>query len=307
MAIGGIINTGTHPKLLWPGVRAIWGQRYDEHLMEHPDLYEELTSEQAYEQDVQVTGFGLANIKEEGGSITYDSEVQGLVNTYFHLAYSLGFIVTWEELKDNLYNKVASDRAYGNAFSISQSVENLAVVPYNDAFAGAFYVSADAQPLISTAHINVTGGTYSNRLSPDSDLLEGSLEDMAILCMGFQNDRGLKISIIPQSLHISINEWFNANRILKSVLQSGSGNNDINVLKATNAYPKGIKMNHYFANPHSWFTRTNCPKGMTMFWREKPDFDQDNDFDTKNAKAASWFRVSFGNTDPRGVAGSNGP
>lgn len=304
---GGIINTGSHPKLLWPGVRTIWGQKYDEHPMEHPALYEELTSTQAYEQDVQVTGFGLANVKAEGGPVTYDSETQGIVTTYYAIAYSLGFIVTWEELKDNLYKKVATDRSAGNAFSVSQTIENLAVVPYNDAFAGAFFVGADGQPLVTTTHPNVTGGTWSNRLSPDADLLEGSLEDMAILCMGLLNDRGLKISVIPQSLHIAIQEWFNANRILKSVLQSGTGNNDINVLKATNAYPKGIQMNHYFSNPHAWYSRTNCPKGMTMFWREKPEFDQDNDFDTKNAKAATTFRVSFGNTDPRGIVASNGP
>ena len=54
----GIINTGSHPKLLWPGVRAIWGQVYDEHPAEYTDLFELDTSERAYEEDVQVTGFG---------------------------------------------------------------------------------------------------------------------------------------------------------------------------------------------------------------------------------------------------------
>ncbi|CAM5998761.1 unnamed protein product [Sphagnum balticum] len=114
--------------------------------------------------------------------------------------------------------------------------------------------------------------------------------------MGFQTDRGLNISILPISLHIAKQEWFNANRILKSVLQSGTGNNDVNVLKMTNAFPGGIKMNHYFQAPHAWFVRTNCPNGMNMFWRDKPMFDTDNEFDTKNAKAATYFRCSFGQT-----------
>ena len=26
---GGIINTGSHPKLLWPGIFTTWGQVYD--------------------------------------------------------------------------------------------------------------------------------------------------------------------------------------------------------------------------------------------------------------------------------------
>jgi hypothetical protein len=112
---------------------------------------------------------------------------------------------------------------------------------------------------------------------------------------------------MPRSLHVAPQEWFNAHRILKSVLQPGTANNDINVLRATNAYPGGVKLNHYFTNPNAWFVRTNIPNGMTFFWRQKPTFSQDNDFDTKNAKAATYMRFSVGATDPRAIYGSNGP
>lgn len=307
MAIGGVITTGAHPKALWPGVHTFWGQRYDEHPKEYPDLYEQITSEMAYEQDVQVTGFGLANVKPEGGTVTYDSEIQGPVATYTHIAYSLGYIVTFEEIRDNLYEKIAMNRAWANAFSITQTIENIGAGVYNDAFTGNVFVGADGQVLCSTAHPNTTGGTYSNALSPAADLMEASLEDICIQAMGLQTDRGLLVSIMPQSLIIPRQEWFNANRILKSVLQPGTSNNDINVLKATNAFPEGIKLNHYLTSPHAWFVRTNCPHGMQLFWRDRPVFDQDNDFDTKNAKASTYFRLSVGNTDPRGILGSNGP
>ena len=306
MAIGGVITTGAHPKALWPGVHAFWGQRYDEHPKEYPDLVEELDSEMSYEQDAQITPFGLAPVKPEGGAITYDSEVQGPVQTYNHIAYALGYIVTFEELRDNLYEKISMNRAAANAFAITQTIETVVAAVYNDGFTGNVYLNADGQPLCSAARPNTTGGTWANELSPGADLMEASLEDMSILAMGLQDDRGNLISIVPTSLHIARQEWFNAHRILKSVLQSGTGNNDVNVLKMTNAFPKGIKMNHYFTNPNAWFTRTNCPNGMTMFWRDRPIFDQDNDFDTKNAKAATYMRFSVGNTDPRGILGSNG-
>ena len=125
--------------------------------------------------------------------------------------------------------------------------------------------------------------------------------------MQFMDGTRIDLTIMPQSLHVPRQEWFNANRILESVLQSDSANNNINVLKATNAFPKGIKMNHYFTSPHAWFIRTNCPSGMQWFWRDRPMFDQDNDFDTKNAKASAYMRCSAGCTDPRGIFGSNGP
>jgi hypothetical protein len=307
MAIGGVITTGAHPKALWPGVHEFWGQIYDEHPIEYTDLYEVLDSSMAYEQDVQVTGFGLANVKPEGSEVTYDSEIQGPVQTYTHIAYSLGYIVTFEELRDNLYEKVSMNRAEANAFSITQTIENIAAAVYNDAFVGAVFLNANGQSLCSTANPNTTGGTFSNALSPAADLMEASLEDMCIQAMGLPTDRGLLVSVLPQSLHIARQEWFNANRILKSVLQPGTANNDINVLKATNAFPKGIKLNHYFTSPHAWFVRTNCKHGMQMFWRDRPVFDQDNDFGTKNALASTYLRFSVGDTDPRGILGSNGP
>src|SRR5688572_12546006 len=100
--MAGVINTGSHPKLLWPGIKAIWGQIYDQHPTEYTDLYDMETSNRAYEQDVQVTGFGLAPVKPQGASLAYDSEAQGWITTYAHIAYALGYIVTFEELRDNL-------------------------------------------------------------------------------------------------------------------------------------------------------------------------------------------------------------
>lgn len=304
---GGVIVTGSHPKLLWPGVKAVWGQTYNEHAEEYPDLYDVETSSQAWEEDVQVTPFGLAQFKAENATGYYDSETQGPVSRYTHLAYFLGYKVSYEEYSDNLYEVVSTRRAKANAFSMYQTVENVAVVPYNDAFTGAFYVGADGVSLVSTAHPNTTGGTYSNRLTPDADLSEASLEDLCIMIMGAQNDRGLLINLMPLSLHIPRQEWFNANRILKSVLQSGNNNNDPNVLRMTNAFPKGIKLNHYFTASHPFYVRTNCMEGMKFYWRERPSFAQDNDFDTMNLKARSYMRLSVGNTDPRAIFASNGP
>lgn len=303
----GIINTGSHPKLLWPGVHATWGQVYAEHPTEYTDLFDQETSDRAYEEDVQITGFGLATIKPEGNSGTFDSEVQGIISRYVHLAYSLGYKVTYEELQDNLYEEVSMRRAKANAFSMSQTIENIAAFLYNNAFATTYFTTGDSKALIATDHTRATGGTYSNALTPSADLSEAALEDVSIQVMNVQNDRGLQVSIMPQSLHVSTSEWFNANRILKSVLQSDTANNNINVLKATNAFPKGIKMNHYFTVPATWFVRTNCPQGMTMFWRQRPDLQQDNDFATRNAQALSYMRLSVGCTDPRSIFGSNRP
>ena len=304
--MAGVIMTSNHPKALWPGVNAWWGKSYQDHQTEYTDLFDTFSSNQAYEEDVQIVGFGLAPAKQQGAPVQYDSEIQGFLTRYTHVAYALGYIVTHEELQDNLYESVSKTRAASLARGFRQTKERVGANVYNRAF-NSSYVGGDGVALCSTAHINTSGGTWSNKLAVDADLSEAALEDITIQIMQAQDDRGLLINLMPKSLHIAPANWYNANRILKSVYQTNTANNDINVIKATNALPMGIKLNHYFTSPQAWFIRTNVQNGMKYFEREGISFTQDNDFDTKNAKAMAYERYSFGWTDPRAVYGSNGP
>lgn len=299
-----VITTGTHPKALWPGIKAWYGRSYNEHVVEYTDLFDEDTSDKAYEEEVEITGFGLAPAKPEGTSIVYDTETQGAVNRYTHVAYALGYIVTYEELKDNLYEKVSKRRAQALAFSMRQTKENIGANVYNRAFNSA-YAGGDGVSMLSASHPSLSGN-QSNVLATAADLSEAAIEDLGIQIMQTVNNRGLKISNIPQSLHVAPANWYEANRVVQSVLQNDTANNAINVIRSSGMFPKGIKRNHYFTSATAWFVRTNIPNGLTYFEREAQSFDMDNDFDSKNAKAAAYERYSFGWTDWRNVYGTQG-
>jgi hypothetical protein len=304
--MAGIITTASHPKALWPGIKAWWGQVYDEHPEEYSKLFDSDTSRQNYEEDVQLTGFGLAPQKPEGSGVAYDSEIQGFTTRYTHVAYALGYIVTKEELDDNLYEQVSRRRAAALAMSFRQTKENVGANIYNRAF-NPTYLGGDGVQLCSTAHPNTSGGTFANTPTVAADLSEASLEDALTALMGFQNDRGLLINVMPRSLIVARQNWWNANRILKSAYTPSTANNAVNVLVATNALPEGIVMNHYLTSPNAWFVRTNIQNGLKYYSRVGIQFDQDNDFDTMNAKAKGYERYSFGWTDPRAIYGVNGP
>ena len=306
--MAGLITTASHPKALWPGVKQWWGQTYDEHQVEYTDLFDSETSTQNYEEDVQLTGFGLVQQKPEGSGVLYDSEVQGFTTRYTHIAYALGYIVTKEELDDNLYETVSRKRAAALAMSFRQTKENVAANVYNRAF-NTSYVGGDNVSLANTAHPNTSGGTWANRPTVDVDLSEAALEDAIIAIMGLQNDRGLLINIMPKTLIIPRQQVFNAQRILHSSYQTGNANNDINVIKSGNYIPGGFKVNHYLTSPNAWFIRNTIPgkTGMKYYERVGMQFDQDNDFDTMNAKAKGYERYSFGWSDPRAIWGVNGP
>jgi hypothetical protein len=298
-----VITTGNHPAALWPGIAKWWGRKYDEHATEWTDLFDSETSEKAYERDALVTGFGLAPEKPQGTAVSYDTETQGFLTTYTHVAYALGYIVTHEELMDNLYTEVSKRRAGALAFSMRQTKEIVHANVLNTGF--ATFTTGDAAYLFSASHTG-SGGAWSNLLYPAADLSVDSIKDLCIQIYGAKNDRGHNINLIPQSLHVPPGLWFEANTIMKSVLQSGTAENDVNVLKALGVFPKGIKMNHYFTDSDAWFIRTNAPRGMMSFQREAVSFTQDNDFDTMNAKAKCYERYVPGCTDPRGIYGSAG-
>ena len=298
-----VIATGNHPKALWPGVKAWFGMGYGEHPEEYRDLFEIQTSKQAWEEDVEMSGFGLMPVKREGASTTYTGQTQGPVSRYTHVAYSMGYIITFEELLNNLYEKVSKSRAKALGFSKRQTKENVGANVYNRSETAA-YTGGDGQVLCCTTHPSAVG-SQSNILSTAADISEQCIEDMCIQIMGATNYKGLKIALMPQSLHVHRNDWFEANRILKSTLQSGGVNNDLNVLRSTNALPGGIKINHYFSDSDTVFIRTNCPDSMKCYQRHSYDLKQDNDFDTDNAKAKTYDYYSFGWSDWRGVY-SNG-
>lgn len=301
----GVITTGSYAKALWPGVNKWWGEAYSEHPLEWKMIFDEESSSKAYEEDVQSVGMGLVPIKPEGTAITYDTKSQGFVERYTHNTYGMGFIVTEEAIEDDQYDIIARKRAQALAFSMRQTQEVVAANVLNRAF-NSSYTYGDAKELIATDHPNYSGGTWSNELTIAADLSEASLEQLCIQVMQAQNDRGLRISIMPQKLIVPPSLAFEASRILKSVLQNDTGNNAVNAMREMGMFPGGIVVNHYLDDPDAYFIKTNCPDGLKAFMRKQPTFAIDNDFDTSNAKFKGSFRGSWGATDARGVYGSPG-
>lgn len=302
--VGGVITTGAHPKALWPGIKAWWGRQYAEHAPEYPELYDVVTSDKAYEEEVEISGFGVLREKDQGQAFTYDAEVQGAVNRYTHIAYAGGYIVTFEELRDNLYEVVSKRRAGMLAFAGRQTEEIVAANLFNQAF-NSSYPIGDGAAFISASHPTIAGN-QSNLLATSADLSELSIEDLGVQIMQALDYRGNKIALIPRCLVISPTQWFDANRIVHSILQNDTSNNAVNVIRASGMFSHGIVTNHYFLSGTAWFIRTDCPFGAQYMWRDKPMFDTDNDFDTKNAKASLYMRFSTGVSDWRSYFGTPG-
>ena len=296
-----VIATGNHPKALWPGVLSWFGNQYNQHEQEWTKLFDVKSSTQAYEEIVEAKGFGLAPVKPEGTATAYDSNLQGYTSRFTNVAYSLGYICTREELADNLYEKVAMRRAGSLARSMMQTRENVGANVYNRVVS-ASYVGGDAVALGSTAHPSVAGN-QSNILATTAALSEASLEDLSIQMSNALDPKGLKAAIRAKTLIIPTALEFDAQRILKSMLRSGTADNDGNALKLLGAIPE-IAVNHYLTSTTNWMIRTDVQDGLCWFDREATEFTNDSDYDTDNVKHKGYMRFVPGWADWRGLYAS---
>ena len=292
-------------KSLWPGINKFYGDEYNQYPVEWTNIFDQEKSTRQYEEDVGMSGYGLLQVKNEGNPISYDSARQGFTTRYNHIVYALGFVITREIFDDDQYDVVGKRRAQGLAFSVRQTKEVIGANVLNNAFS-ASYTGGDGVALISNAHPNVSGGTWSNRPATYADLSEASLEQAYIDIADFRDDRGLRIAVMPNKLIIPRQLTFEAERILKTAQRVGTANNDINVLKQMGMFPGGIHVNHYLTDADAWFIKTNAKNGLKYYERNGDEFGMDSDWDTENAKYKARFRCSFGWTDARGAYASEG-
>ena len=301
----GIITSSSFAKLLWPGLNSIYGKSYNDYPVEWTQLFEQNKSDKAYEEDLGLSSFGLASVKSEGAPISYDTERQGFTSRYNNVVYALGFIITREIYEDDQYGKVGAQKAKALARSMRQTKEIVGAGIYNNAFSGSGKLGGDGKTMIATDHLNVAGGTFSNRIATDADLSEAALEQAVIDIAGFRDDRGLLIAARPEKLVIPYQLQFETKRILGSDGRVGTDLNDPNVLKDMGIF-SNVVINHYLTDPDAWFILTNVKDGVKYFERRADQFEMDNDFDTENAKFKATARYSFGWSDPRAIYGSPG-
>jgi hypothetical protein len=298
------ITTGAHPKELWPGVKNWFGQVYDELPREYTEIYDEETSDKAYEEDVESYSFSLAVEKEQGKGFTYDEHTQGYTARYTHSVWGLGYIVTMEELEDNQYKDKAFKRAKMLAQSLNQTKEVNGAVPFNFAFDATNAPIGDGVAMCSALHPTMAGN-QSNVAATPADFSEAALEDGLIAVSLTRNNRGHITNTKGVTLIVHPNDQFNAIRVLGSPLTTTDAGNAINAVRQSGAIAKHVTY-HFLTNTVNWFIKTDYPEGLKLYQRSPYRFAQDNDGDTLNAKAKAWERYKFGITDWRGIWGNQG-
>ena len=291
-------------KELLPGLNALFGLEYKRYAEEHKEIYETENSERSFEEEVKLSGFAAAPVKNEGAAIAYDNGQEAWTARYTHETIAYGFSITEEAMEDNLYDSLSARYTKALARSMAYTKQIKAAFPLNNGFTS--YQSGDGVTLFSTQHPLVSGGFNSNRPATPVDLNETSLEAAVIQIAAWTDERSLLIAARPRKLIVPPGLMFVATRLLETELRTSTTDNDINALKSNGSIPEGYTVNHFLTDPNAWFLTTDVPNGMKHFVRTPLSTSMDGDFDTGNARYKARERYSFGVSDPLGIYGSPG-
>lgn len=307
-------KTNTHVsenfgKLLYPGLRKIFFETYDEIPEQFPKIFNVETSTSATETDYGMGAFGdWTERTDELSPVAYAKIKEGGEVVYRHKAFTKGFMIS-RELND--------DEKYGQMKKMAKAL----------ARAGRAKVEKDAITVLTKGFKNDVGaikGRDKLELFHDAHTLVDSTKTCSNLMTGPLNEVNLKKAI--QMMASQLDEAGNliqmkatklivppaledtALRLLHSSQLPGTNNND------TNEYLKNrlqvVVMDYLGAtaggSDTAWFLQDGTRHELNFFWRVKPEFKNEEDFDTFVAKYRGYMRYSYGFSDWRGMVGSKG-
>ena len=290
-------------KELEPGLNALFGLEYNRYENQHAEIFPAEASDRAFEEEVMLSGFGSAPVKQEGAGVVFDQAQETFTARYTHDTIALAFSITEEAIEDNLYDRLAARYTRALARSMSNTKQVKAAAVLNNAQITTV-TGGDGVSLINGSHPLATGGTFSNVLATAADLNETSLEQSLIDIAGFVDERGLKVALSGRKMIIPKELQFTAERLMKSPQRVGTADNDINAIVNMGMIPEGYRVNNFLTDTDSFFILTDTPNGFKHFVRSPIKTAMEGDFDTGNVRFKARERYSFGWSDPRAVFGN---
>ena len=290
-------------------VEPILNESFDGVYDQRSDEWSTVFREQAgiprnYHEEPVLYGFGAAPQLPDGSPVTYQQGGVLFLQRYVYQVFGLAFALTRVLVEDGDHIRLGQVYAKHLAQSLVETKELLCANILNRAF-NSSYVGGDGVSLINTAH-PIASGTFSNQLATAAALSQTSLEQMLIQIRQAVYNNGKKIRLQPLKIVVAPGNVFQAEVLLKSVLRTGTANNDINPIKSIGLLPEGASVISRLTSSTNWWIQTDAPEGMKLLMRRALEKTMEGDFETDSMRYKATERYIPGWTDPRAMYGTPG-
>ena len=303
-----VATTGKFSELLWPGIKAIFGDSYANWPTEWDKMVDVVESDLAFEKYQGMTNFGLAGVKDQGAGIPYRDRYQGFNREIINVFYGIGTTITYEMMRFDQYNKM-NNMSSKLAESVKKTEETVVANLLNNAFSTATTptLTADGLSLCNAAHLLVADASVTQRNTPAtaSDFSQSALEQMYIDVDNWVDDQNLPVMVQAKRLIIPVESRFLAMKVLGTEFKVDSGDNTINPVSNARM-PLDLLVSHYLTDTDAWFIKTSEKEGLVFQEVDPVALDRDNEFDTKNLKYSAMRGFGTGAVNHLGYYGSPG-
>lgn len=301
-------------KLLYPGLRKIFYETYDEVPEQYSQVFHMNKSTKAEEVDYGLgafspwTKFGQVGVgagaaavagTTEMPKISYQTIPAGLERHYTHEEFASGFAVERKFSDDEQYriiNKMPADLARAGRYKVETDAASL----FNNAFTTNGY---DGKPLFSAVHplLNTTVVTeYGTGIC--SNLVNGafSFDNLKLATTMFRkqvDEAGKLIQCKPDTLIVPPSQEWLAYELIKTSQKPGGNFNDINALMGKFK----VLVWDFLTDDDAVYLIDSKRHQLNFFWRVRPEFKHEEEFDSLTAKYRGYMRYSFGYSDWRGI------
>lgn len=252
----------------------------------------------SYHEEPVLYGFGAAPELPDGTPVTYNMGGVLFVQRYPYRVYGLAFALTQVLVEDGDHINMGQTYSEHLGQSALETQETLCSLILDRAY-NASYPGGDGVSLGNTSH-PIVGGVFSNILAAPAALSQTSLEQMLVQIRGQAVDNnGKKIRVNPVKLVVAPANVFQAEVLVKSVLRSGTANNDINPIKSMGLLTSDTAVISRQTSATQWGVKTDVRKGLSVLTRRAITKSMEGDFETDSMRYKFTFRQGQGWTDPR--------
>lgn len=288
--------------LLEPGLRKIFYETYNQIPSMIGELFNVQTTGSPYEEDVSIGTMG--DFPEFIGTVEYDQPYQGYKKIYEFPEFAKGFRIERKLYDDDRYN-IINKRPAGLAISANRRRERDAADVFNNAFTD---VGPDGVALCSALHPTTAPdgpppGTDGRKNTTANALTHENLQIAKNMMRGFIDDRGGKISVVPDTLLVPVALEEIAWELIQSEKKIDTAENNPNIHQGTYK----LIVWDYLDNDDAWFLIDSRYSKLFLNWFDRVplEFAMEEDFDTLVAKFRAYMRYSAGYSDWVWVLGND--
>ena len=300
-----IMTRDNFAQLLTPIHKKVFFDSYNERPMVYKKIFKTEKMNAKSQTYPHLGAFGLWQENQEGNNFNQDRFDQGQVASFEARRFDKSYDITWELVQDDLYNVMKGIGKGGSAKGLGRSLRATEETDTANVLLNGFTnVGYDGKALFATDHPLINSSkTVSNLIN--GVLNDENLKAALTLMRGQTDEAGIPIATRATQLVVCPELEFQAKAIVRSILQSGTNNNDVNTVPDLE-----IVVWDYLNDPSGvmkpWFIQDTTIDNLLFLRREEPIFGSKQLERRMDYNMYGYTRFDTGYCDWRGLVGSKG-